>query len=179
MPHRESASGFRMMALSYKVRDALRPRLRYLEEAGIKDGMKVLDFGCGPGSYVVPAAGLVGNSGTVYALDVQQLALTMTRERVSKMGLSNVETILSDRDTGLPDNSIDVALLYDIYHDLSYPAAILTELHRVLSPSAILSMHDHHLKSAVLKQSIESSGLFKMTRAGSLTLTFAPEGKNT
>ncbi len=83
MPHRDSASGFRMMALSYKVRDALRQRLRYLEEAGIREGMQVLDFGCGPGSYVVPAAQMVGNSGTVYALDVQQTALTMTRERAA------------------------------------------------------------------------------------------------
>lgn len=175
MPHRDSASGFRLMALSYKVRDTLKPRSAYLEEAGIREGMQVLDFGCGPGSYVVPAAQMVGNSGTVYALDVQQTALTMTRERAAKMGLSNVETILSDRDTGLPDGSIDVALLYDIYHDLPYPTTILTELHRVLKPSGILSTHDHHLKSAVLKQSIESSGLFRMTGAGKLTLTFTPK----
>lgn len=46
--------------------------------------------------------------------------------------LTNVEIIHSDRKTGLPDYSIDVALLYDILHDLSKPNEVLEELHRVL-----------------------------------------------
>jgi len=179
MSHIDSASGFRLMALSYKVRDALKPRLPFLEEAGVREGMTVLDFGCGPGSYVVPAARMAGNTGVVYALDVQPVALAMSRDRAARAGLANVRTILSDCDTGLPGNSVDIALLYDIYHGLAYPTTILTELHRVLRPSGILSSHDHHLKGPVLKQSIESSGLFRMQRIGALTLSFAPERKDT
>ncbi len=167
------------MALQMGIRDRLKPRLPYVEEAGVEAGKSVLDFGCGPGSYVVPAAQLAGASGRVYALDVQPAALTMTMARAARAGLTNVESILSDRDTGLPDGSVDVVLLYDIYHELAYPATILAELHRVLKVSGVLSSHDHHLKKAVLKQSIESSGLFRMTKAGALTLTFAPQRKDT
>ncbi len=140
--------------------------------------MTVLDFGCGPGSYVIPAAEMVGSGGRVYALDLQQVALTMCLDRSSRRGLANVEAILSDCDTGLPNASVDVALLYDVYHDLAYPSIVLAELHRVLKPTARLSAHDHHLGKTVLKRMIEGSGLFRMTEAGRRTLTFAPERKD-
>ncbi|MBN1152850.1 MAG: class I SAM-dependent methyltransferase [Dehalococcoidia bacterium] len=177
MPHRDSEFGYRAMALSYKVRDALRPRVPYLREAGITEGMSVLDFGCGPGGYVVPAAQMVGTGGRVYALDVRQSALTMSLDRASKLGLANVETILSDCATGLANDSLDVVLLYDIVHDLAYPSVILAELHRVLKPQGILSSHDHHLQAEVLKRVIESGGLFHLSKIGARTLTFAPENK--
>jgi len=45
-----------------------------------------------------------------------------------------VETILSDRKTGLPDNSIDIILLYDTFHGLSEPNMVLEELCKVLKP---------------------------------------------
>ncbi|NLE95561.1 MAG: class I SAM-dependent methyltransferase [Dehalococcoidia bacterium] len=178
MAHDEDTLGWRLMALSYKVRDALRPRGPYLEEAGVSEGMSVLDFGCGPGSYVVPAAQMVTENGRIYALDIRQTALTMVRERTLKLGISNVETILSDCDTGLPAASIDVVLLYDIYHDLAYPAIILAELHRVIKPEGILSAHDHHLSRDVLKRMIETGGLFRATGMGARTLKFAPERKD-
>jgi ubiquinone/menaquinone biosynthesis C-methylase UbiE len=172
-----SAAGFKMMALSYRVRDALRPRRPFLKEAGLTEGMTVLDFGCGPGSYVIPAAHMMGPSGRVYALDIRQAALTMARDHAAKVGLTNVETILSDCDTGLPERSVDVALLYDVYHDLAYPMVVLKELHRILKVEGVLSSHDHHLKTRELKRMIESSGLFRATMTGKRTLTFAPERK--
>jgi ubiquinone/menaquinone biosynthesis C-methylase UbiE len=179
MAHRDSVGGFRLMALSYKIRDALKARRPYLAEAGVGPGMILLDFGCGPGSYVIPAAMMVGATGRVYALDRHPTALEMTTARAEKTGLANVETIRSDRETGLPGHSVDVVLLYDIVHHLESPDDVLRELHRVLKPSGVLSTHDHHLNSERLKQAIESSGLFRLTRAGGLTLTFAPAREDT
>jgi ubiquinone/menaquinone biosynthesis C-methylase UbiE len=177
MAHGDSAGAFNMMALSYRVRDALKSRQPYLEEAGVSAGMTLLDFGCGPGSYVVPAARMVERSGRVYALDRNPAAIKATAARVAKAGLTNVKTLLSDGVTGLRYNSVDVVLLYDIFHHLEQPNAVLEELRRVLKPAGILSAHDHHLKGLLLTQSIESSGLFRMTHVGALTLTFAPVGK--
>ena len=168
---------FRLMALTYRVRDARTPRSVFLEEAGIKQGSTVLDFGCGPGSYVVPAARMAGDTGTAYALDMHPLALQMVTARARKADLTNISTILSNCDTGLPAHSVDVALLYDIYHDLSDPTAVLRELHRVLKPGGILSSHDHHLRGTQLKEAIESGGLFHAIREGERTLTFAPHGR--
>lgn len=171
----EPGRAFRLMALSYRVRDARKPREDFLQEVGIQQGDIVLDYGCGPGSYVVPAARMAGAAGRVYALDMHPLAIEMATERAERAGLSNVTTILSECATGLGDDSVDVVLLYDIYHDLSEPLQILAELRRVLKPDGVLSSHDHHLKGYALKAAIESSGLFRLARTGALTETFAPE----
>jgi len=179
MAHTESAVGFNLMALSYRVRDALKPRLPYLEEAGIRQGMTVLDFGCGSGSYTAPAARMAGRSGRVYALDRNPAALKATSARAAKAKLTNVKTLLSDGVTGLLNGSVDVVLLYDIFHDLEEPNVILGELRRVLKRSGILSTHDHHLDSLQLTKAIESSGLFRMTCVGALTITFAPDREGT
>jgi hypothetical protein len=48
----ESNFGFKLMALTFNLRDLLRPRIDILKEAGIKPGYHVLDYGCGPGSYI-------------------------------------------------------------------------------------------------------------------------------
>ncbi len=179
MPHGSSASDFALMALSYRLRDRLKPRRPYLEEAGVRVGMTVLDFGCGPGSYTEVAARMVGPSGRVYALDRNPAAIQATQSRVARAGLRNVKTIQSDGTTGLLRRSVDLILLYDIFHDLQHPDDVLGELHHVLRPSGVLSAQDHHLKGTLLTQAIESSGLFRRTLVGALTLTFAPVGKGT
>jgi len=103
--------------------------------------------------------------------------LKMAAEAARRSHMSNVTTILSDRDTGLSANSVDVALLYDIYHDLLEPQAILQELYRVLKPTGILSSHDHHLKGEALQQAIESSELFVLARTDMHTMSFSPIGR--
>jgi SAM-dependent methyltransferase len=82
-----SDSHFRLMSFGYKFRDLLVPRRSILEEADIKPGFHILDYGCGPGSYSLAAAELVGKSGKVYALDIHPLAIQMVRDKVSKRGL--------------------------------------------------------------------------------------------
>lgn len=167
---------FRMMALMYRIRDVLRPRKTILEEAGIHQGFHVLDFGCGPGSYVLSLAGLVGRRGMVYALDVHPLAIQMVEKRAAKSGLTNVKAILSDCRGGLPDQSIDVVLLYDVFHHLEQPGVVLAELQRVLKPNGVLSVSDHHLKEAEIIEGIGGSGLFKLSRRGRRTYSFQKVG---
>jgi ubiquinone/menaquinone biosynthesis C-methylase UbiE len=163
---------FKFMALGYKFRDIRLPRKTILEEVGIKPGFHVLDYGCGPGSYIVPLAELVGESGKIYALDIHPLAIQKVKGIASKKRLVNVETILSDCQTGLPDNSLDVVLLYDIFHHLSDPDRVLKELHRVLKPDGILSFGDHHMKENEIVSQVTNSGLFRLSRKGERTYTF-------
>ena len=112
---------FKFMSLGYKFRDLRLPRMNILKEVGIKPGFHVLDYGCGPGSYIIPLSELIGESGKIYALDIHPLAIQKVQDIASKKQLANVETILSDCQTELPDNSLDVVLLYDIFHHLSDP----------------------------------------------------------
>jgi len=163
---------FQFMSVGYKFRDFFLPRKNILEEVGIKSGFQVLDYGCGPGGYIVPLVKLVGESGKVYALDIHPLAIQKVQNIASKKQLANVETILSDCQTGLPDNSLDVVLLYDIFHHLSDPDVVLKELHRVLKPDGILSFGDHHMKEKEIMAEVTYSGLFRLARKGQRTYTF-------
>lgn len=168
-------SDFKIMFFMYKFRDLFLPRKRILEEVDIKPGFHILDYGCGPGSYSIVAAKLVGPTGKVYALDIQPLAIKRVESAASKKGLTNIETIQSDCATDLEDESIDVVLLCDILHDLSEPNAVLKELHRVLKPDGVLSCNDHHLKENEIISRITGTGLFGLSAKGKRTYSFSKE----
>jgi len=167
-----SKLSFELMALSFRLRDFFNPPRSILEEAGIEPGFRVLDYGCGPGSYVTVAAELVGKTGKVYALDINPLAVQRVQNIASKRKLTNVETICSDCRTGLPDNSVDVVLLYDTFHLLNNPNEVLEELHRVLKPEGILSFSDHHMKESEILSRVTSGRLFRLWKKGKKTYSF-------
>ena len=172
MDKTKSNVDFRFMALTYRFRDFFSPRMNILKEVGIKSGFTVLDYGCGPGSYIIPAAELVGKSGKIYALDIHPLAIKSVKSIIVKKGFTNVETIQSDCKTGLLDASMDVVLLYDIFHDLSDPDGVLAELYRVLKQDGIISFSDHHLKENGIVSGVTRNGLFKLLRKGERTYSF-------
>jgi len=125
---------------------------------------------------VKPVADLIGESGRIYALDVSPLAIKGVQKIAAKNRLKNVETILSDCDTGLPDDSVDAVLLYDVFHDLTDPNSVLEELHRMLKPDGVLSFSDHHLKEDEIKSGVTNKGLFVFMRKGRRTYSFAKTG---
>jgi ubiquinone/menaquinone biosynthesis C-methylase UbiE len=172
MDKQTSDFGFKSMALSFKIRDFLRPRRDIVKEVGIKEGFYVLDYGCGPGSYIIAVAELVGKLGRIYALDIHPLAIRMVQRITSKRQMTNVETILSDCKTGLPTDSTDVVLLYDTFHDLNDPDAVLEELHRILRPNGILSFSDHHMKENEIASKITNKELFRLSKKGKRTYSF-------
>jgi ubiquinone/menaquinone biosynthesis C-methylase UbiE len=163
---------FKLMSLEFKLRDLFVPRKNILKEVGIQSGFHVLDYGCGPGSYLIPLEKLVGESGRIYALDINPLAIRMVQKIVSKKQLTNVETIRSDCKTGLPGNSVDVVLLYDTFHGLGDPNGVLEELHRILKPDGVLSFSDHHIKENEIISKVTNGGLFRLSRKGIRTYNF-------
>ena len=155
-------SHFRAMALMFRIRDLVRPRRRILEEARLRRGMTVLDYGCGPGSYTILAARAVGPAGRVHAADIHHLAVRRVEELALAEGLANVWTVRTDRATGLPDGSVDTVLLYDVLHDLTDPRGVLAELHRVLGPGGTLSVSDHHMSFREAVDAVTRDGLFDL-----------------
>ena len=166
MDGEKSNLDFRLMSLKFRLRDLLLPRKKILQEAGIKKGFSVLDYGCGPGGYLPPLAAMVGATGRIYALDIKPLAIEMVKKMVIKKRLQNVETILSGGDTGLPDESIDIVLLYDVYHGLRQPHKILAEINRVLKPCGILSFNDHHMRGEEIRNRLTEKGFFSLLNKG-------------
>jgi len=84
--------------------------------------------------------------------------------------LTNVKTIFSDCDTGLPSNSVDVILLYYVFNDLENPEKVLQELYRVLKPQGILSFSEFNVKK--ISPNIEKKGLFRLQKMDEITHTF-------
>jgi len=171
-----SGVGFRVMALMFRVRDFFRPRRYIVEEVGVKEGFRVLDYGCGPGGYIKAVAELVGESGRVFALDVEPLALDLVRKLAVKERLLNVETVLSDCKTGLASGSLDVVLVYDVFHGLRDPDCVLGELHRVLKPGGILSFSDHHMREDEIVSKLTSTRRFRLLKKGKRTYSFVKSG---
>ncbi len=153
---------FRGMSLFFVIRDRFRKPEKLLRQTGIEEGQTVLDFGCGPGSYTIPAARMVGENGRVYALDIHPLASKAIERKARKRGIRNVTTIVSDRDTGLQDASVDVALAYDMIHMVKDKRAMLDELHRVIKPSGLLSILVDHTKVEDVLEAAEKDGLFSL-----------------
>jgi ubiquinone/menaquinone biosynthesis C-methylase UbiE len=167
---------FKFMSFGYKFRDFFLPRKNILKEVGIQPGFHVLDYGCGPGGYITATAEFVGKSGIIYALDIHPLAIQMVQSIASKKQMTNVKIIHSDCKTGLPDNSVDVILLYDIFHDLSDPNGVIEELYRVLKPKGILSFSDHHMKENEILSKVTNKELFRLARKNKKTYSFLKEG---
>lgn len=163
---------FRMMSAEFKIRDHFHPRKEIVSEIGLKSGFKVLDYGCGPGGYVLAVSQAVGTSGELYALDALPIAIGMVKKIVVQNKLVNVKTILSTCSTGLPDEELDAVLLYDVFHDLEEPNEVLTEISRVLKPNGLLSFNDHHLKEDEIINRVTGTGQFELLKKSEHNYSF-------
>lgn len=148
---------FKLMSLFFKFRDFYCPPIKILKQINIQPGSHILDYGCGSGSYSIPAAQLVGPRGKVYATDIHPLAIREVQKRVRMMELRNVDTILTDQDTKLPNASIDIIFLFRVLHDFKNPSIIIKELDRVLKPTGILSVIDHKFDNGKVVSMITSA----------------------
>jgi ubiquinone/menaquinone biosynthesis C-methylase UbiE len=170
----QSDLAFRLMALEYRLRDLFRPPEWILRQVGVRPGMAVLDFGCGPGSFSLAAADLVGSEGRVYAVDTHPLAISLVRRAAKRRGINHLEAIHGDRLPRVPDGSVDIALLYDVLHEIREPAPTLGEIRRVLKRDGLLSVTDHHLEEASLLGKVTGDGPFRLVRGRKGTFQFEP-----
>jgi ubiquinone/menaquinone biosynthesis C-methylase UbiE len=127
---------------------------KFLRDIGIREGQRVLDFGCGSGNYTVPAAMIVGEGGLVYALYKDKSKLDQLIHKAESMGLKNIIRLDTSKESGiaLDNESVDVVLLCDVLHYYYFPRAedrkrLLHEVYRVLKPNALLSLCPTHLQS--------------------------------
>lgn len=134
-----------------------------MDKLDIQEGQIILDYGCGIGSFTLPVAKLVGEKGKVYALDKDPYALKRVKEKAEKEGLHNIDTILSDRETGLPDESLDVILLIGVLPEVKDRHPLLKELHRVLKPNGHLSTrYCFRLKKKEVLRIMDETGLYSL-----------------
>ena len=163
---------FKFMSSFFALRDKIKDPMIKVRKANIISGNHVLDYGCGPGTFSIEAAKVVGDSGKVYALDIQPLSGDKIKKRAVEEGLNNIETITTNCSTGLEDNSIDVVMCFDMFHMSKGQQNILEEIHRVLKPNSIFSFDCHHMKEENIKSIIVGSNLFKLIEKIDKTYNF-------
>jgi ubiquinone/menaquinone biosynthesis C-methylase UbiE len=168
----DAMSDFRLFAFYSACRDSFNPPRNTLAAVGIKPGDTVLDFGCGRGGFAAAAAEVVGPEGKVYALDANPFAVESFQKKARRKNLAHVEALHSDGPTGLPDESVDVVLLYDVFHELAEPEAVLAELARALKPAGTLSFSDHHLKPEEAIAAVRAGGHFQFEKKHKNTYEF-------
>lgn len=155
---------FKMMTLIFKLVDLMFPYInRRLRKFGIKEGMTVVDYGCGPGRYSVRLAKLVGSRGKVYAVDIHELAIETVKTKIERQGFNNIEPVLAKNyNSTLPDNVADVVCAIDMFFIVKKPAEFLAELKRILKKAGTLIIDDGHQSRSETKTKILNSGLWSI-----------------
>ena len=117
---------------------------RALDAIGIKRGDVVADIGAGVGYFSWRMAERVGPSGKVYANDIQPAMLEQLKKNIAARGLTNVMPVLgAEDDPKLPVGALDLALLVDVYHELSQPRKMLAKIRAALRPGGRLVLLEY------------------------------------
>jgi ubiquinone/menaquinone biosynthesis C-methylase UbiE len=155
-----SGSSFRLMSAVFTVFDFFFPYLdKRISTFGVKEGMVLVDYGCGPGRYTTRLARLVGPAGKVYGVDVQPLAIEAVRWKTERLGLSNVEPVLATgHDSGLASGIADMIFAIDMFFWVHEPSRFLDELRRLAKPTAVLIIDDGHQSRARTKEKLCAAG---------------------
>ncbi len=115
-------------------------------QMGLHEGMKVGDFGAGSGHYALAAAIIVGPTGRVYAVDVQEDVLLRLAGTAAEEGIRTIETIWGDFEqaggTKLKQHSLDAVIISNTLFQLNHREGAIAEMKRVLKPGGKLLVVD-------------------------------------
>ena len=150
-------AGFKCMMWFFKFIDVFWNPRRRLEKMPLKEGMVVVDYGCGPGRYTLPVAKLVGPESKVFAVDIQPLAISTVRKKMASEALTN--------------------LLIDTFHMIKDRDALFHEIHRILKQDGILFMDPGHMKISRAREIVESTDLFTIAECRGKDMLVVPKTK--
>ncbi|MGB7061783.1 MAG: methyltransferase domain-containing protein [Candidatus Zixiibacteriota bacterium] len=155
------APAFMGRLLDSKHRRRAQPPGKVIQRSGIKEGMRVLDLGCGSGALTTFAARAVGENGMVYALDIESKMLKQLENKLKKdenRDIRNVQPVQSSA-YNLPFERefFDLAYMVAVLQEIPDRMRALSEIKRVLRPGGILAVTellpdpDYPLRSTTIK----------------------------
>jgi ubiquinone/menaquinone biosynthesis C-methylase UbiE len=113
---------------------------------GLREGMKIGDFGAGTGHFSIAAAHVVGTSGRVYAIDIQEEILTHLHDSALRNGHKNIETIWGNIEkrggTKLRSESLDGVIISNTVFQLEHKEEAIKEIIRVMKHGGKLLVID-------------------------------------
>ncbi|CAG0960435.1 MAG: menaquinone biosynthesis methyltransferase [Candidatus Methanoperedens nitroreducens] len=111
-----------------------------LDKLELTGEMVIADLGCGTGFFSIPASKRVKK---VFALDIQQEMLDILLDKIKKEKITNIQTLLSEESfIPLPDDSVDILLMVNVFHELGDKLSILKEVKRVITNKGRLMIID-------------------------------------
>lgn len=133
-----------------------------LDQLPLEKDMTAVDFGCGSGGWVIPLAQKL-TDGIVYAVDVQENALSAMMSKANLQGLSNIKKILADIERGvkqLETNSCDFILMTNLLFQINDKEAVFKEAKRILKENGKVLVIEWDMESPFgpMQESRVSSG---------------------
>ena len=120
-----------------------------LPSIGLKSGSTFIDVGCGEGFFTIPAAKIVGKSGVVYGLDVDEEAIETLEEKAKREELDNLVLVVGDAErTILCELCADIVFFANVLHDFNDPLKVLRNSKRMLKQNGLLVDLDWKKKSS-------------------------------
>jgi len=114
-----------------------------IEKLPVNKNSIVADIGAGSGYYTFRIAPKVP-LGKVYAVEIQDDAIKYLQDRSKKLDQNNVIVVKGgEQSPNLPDNTIDLAMMVDVYHELLYPREMLQAIRRSLKPDGKLLLIEY------------------------------------
>lgn len=113
---------------------------------GIYEGMYIADLGAGVGAYTIPLAERVGETGRVYAVEVQKDFLTNIKNEATARGFNNVELLWGDIErlggTKIKDEGVDAVVISNVLFQADDKKGLLNEASRILKTGGKLLLVD-------------------------------------
>ena len=133
---------FKMMSFVHEtLYGVFRDPFKALHAAGLKAGQQVLEVGCGPGFFTIPAAKIVGQGGSILSLDINPLAVEHVQQKIETEGVTNAKTMRADAArTDLPEQGFDLVFVFGFARPIGGMEGIWPELHRLLKGTGVLSV---------------------------------------
>lgn len=114
-----------------------------IEAVEITEGMIIGEAGAGTGYVTFPLAEAVGESGRIYANDIDPEVLETIRDRCEQDKVKNITTVLGDVDDPLfPVRNLDMIIMRYVFHDLTEPVAWMNNVKPYLKPDAMVVIID-------------------------------------
>lgn len=122
-------------------RKKITPPFKILRMLGLKRGMTFVDVGAGTGFFSIPASKIVGDSGKVIALDIEEKMLKEIRKKVRQGRINNI-IIKKSKEYQFPIESkiADFAFISNVLHEIDNKVVFLKEVWRILKKEAFLGI---------------------------------------